>query len=87
MAEAIRMPELGQATDQGTIVEWLVAEGAPVEMGQMLFVVQTDKAEVEVECVADGVLLRIVVPKGETVETGTVVAYVGEPGEAVDGLS
>lgn len=83
MAEAIVMPKLGQTVDDGTIVSWLVEEGQAVELGQPLLVVETDKAEVEVECVAEGVLLKIVVPAGETVEAGTVIAYVGEPGDEI----
>lgn len=83
MAEAILMPKLGQTVDDGLIVSWLVQEGAEIEMGDPLLVVETDKTEVEVECVADGVLLRIVVPAGETVVAGTVIAYVGEPGEEI----
>ena len=77
------MPELGQTVDEGRIVEWQVAEGDAVELGQVLFTVETDKAEVEVESVAEGVVLRIRVPNGETVTTGEVVAYVGEVGEPV----
>jgi pyruvate/2-oxoglutarate dehydrogenase complex dihydrolipoamide acyltransferase (E2) component len=83
MAEAIVMPELGQTESGGTIQSWLVAEGAPVELGDPLFIVETDKAEVEVECVGEGVLLKIVVPAGEKVDTGTVIAYVGEPGDPI----
>lgn len=81
MAEAIQMPKLGQTDNEGTIVSWLLAEGDEVELGQPLLIVETDKAEVEVECVAEGVVLRIVVPEGETVDAGTIIAYVGEPGE------
>jgi pyruvate/2-oxoglutarate dehydrogenase complex dihydrolipoamide acyltransferase (E2) component len=81
MAEAILMPDLGQTESGGTIQDWLVAEGAAVELGDPLLIVETDKAEVEVECVGDGVLLKIVVPAGEHVDTGTVIAYVGDPGE------
>lgn len=77
------MPELGQTVDEGQIVEWHVAEGDNVELGQEIFTVETDKAQVEVESVAEGVVLRIVVPAGATVTTGTVLAYVGEPGETV----
>lgn len=83
MAEAITMPELGQTVSEGRIVEWLVAPGDAVELGQPIFVVETDKANVEVESVEEGVLLQIVVPAGETVETGTVLAYVGAAGESV----
>lgn len=81
MAEAIVMPELGQTVSEGYISQWYVEEGAPVELGAPLLLVETDKAEVEVESVAEGVLLRIVVPAGQTVDCGTVIAYVGQPGE------
>ncbi len=83
MAEAITMPELGQTVDEGTIVEWLVKPGDTVELGQPIFVVETDKANVDVESIAEGTLLKIVVPGGQTVETGTVLAWVGQPGESV----
>lgn len=83
MAEAIVMPKLGQTVDEGHIRSWLVGEGDGVELGEPLLVVETDKAEVEVECVAEGVLLKIVVPAGQTVPSGTVIAYVGEPGDEV----
>ncbi len=81
MAEAIVMPELGQTVSEGHIQRWLVEEGNPLELGDPLLVVETDKAQVEVESVAEGVLLRIVVPAGQTVESGTVIAYIGEAGE------
>lgn len=85
MAEAIVMPELGQTVSEGYISRWFVEEGGAVELGAPLLLVETDKAEVEVESVAEGVLLRVVVPAGETVDCGTVIAYVGQPGEALPG--
>lgn len=84
MAETIVMPDLGQTVSEGTIQRWLVQEGEPVELGQPLLVVETDKAEVEVESVAEGVLLRIVEPAGRTVEAGSVIAHIGAAGEPVD---
>lgn len=83
MAEAIVMPELGQTVSEGAIVEWFLKEGDAVEMGDPLLLVETDKTEVEVECVADGVLLRIVAPAGSRVEAGDVIAYVGEEGDEI----
>lgn len=83
MAEAIVMPELGQTVSEGTIESWLFDEGDEVELGEGLLVVETDKAQVEVESVAEGVLLKIVVPVGQTVESGTVIAYIGEPGDDI----
>lgn len=81
--EAIVMPALGQTSEEAYIQEWLVQEGDTVEMGQPLLSVETDKAQLDVECVADGVLLKIVCPADTTVNAGTVIAYIGEPGEEV----
>ncbi|UKA77598.1 biotin/lipoyl-containing protein [Arthrobacter sp. FW306-07-I] len=81
--EAIVMPALGQTSEEAYIQEWLVQEGDTVEMGQPLLSVETDKAQLEVECVADGVLLKIVCPADTTVNAGTVIAYIGEPGETI----
>lgn len=81
--ESIVMPALGQTSEEAYIQEWLVQEGDTVEMGQPLLSVETDKAQLEVECVADGVLLKIVCPADTTVNAGTVIAYIGEPGEEV----
>ena len=77
------MPELGQTVSGGTVGSWLIEEGGDVELGEPLLIVETDKAEVEVECAAEGVLLKIVVPAGQAVETGSVIAYVGEPGDEI----
>lgn len=85
MAEAIIMPELGQTVSGGTISDWLVEEGAEVELGQPLLSVETDKTVLDVECAAEGVLLKVLFPVGADVESGTVIAYVGQPGEEVPG--
>ncbi|MDP9460028.1 MAG: hypothetical protein M3Q22_07185 [Actinomycetota bacterium] len=83
MAEAIIMPELGQTTTGGTISAWLIEEGATVELGEPLLSVETDKTEIDIECVAEGTLLKQLFPVGSEVESGTVIAYVGEPGDEV----
>lgn len=76
--ESIVMPSLGQTTSEAYIEKWLVEEGAMVELGQALLTVETDKAQLDVESVAEGMLLKIVVPEGQTVEAGTVIAYIGD---------
>jgi pyruvate dehydrogenase E2 component (dihydrolipoamide acetyltransferase) len=81
--QRIDMPSLGQTTDQLVIVEWLKKEGDAVALGESLFSVQTDKAQVEVESVATGTLLKVLRDAGETVRAGSPVAYVGAPGEVV----
>lgn len=83
MAEAIVMPALGETSDELHIIKWLVAEGESVELGQPLLVVETDKAELEVESAAEGTLLKIVVEEGQDVEASTVIAYVGAPGDQI----
>lgn len=83
MAHRIDMPSLGQTTDELLIVEWLKKEGDTVGLGESLFSVQTDKAQVEVESVAAGTLLKVLRVAGDTVQAGTPVAYIGAPGEAV----
>lgn len=79
----VRMPPLGQSSDDVRITEWLVAEGAEVARGAALVAIETDKAELELEATADGTVLRIEHAAGETVRAGTVVAWIGEPGEAI----
>ncbi|MDH2442927.1 hypothetical protein QDR37_03105 [Amnibacterium sp. CER49] len=81
MSEAILMPELGQTVSGGYIAKWLVAEGEFVELGAPLLSVETDKTELDVESVAEGVLLKQLFPEGAEVESGTVIAYIGEEGE------
>jgi pyruvate dehydrogenase E2 component (dihydrolipoamide acetyltransferase) len=83
MPQRIDMPSVGQTTDELVIVEWLKKEGDTVALGESLFSVQTDKAQVEVESVAAGTLLKVLRDAGDTVQAGSPVAYIGAPGEAV----
>lgn len=82
MATDVVLPRLGLTQDEGTIVRWLKAEGARVTKGEPLFEVMTDKATLEIESPATGVLLRILVAEGGTVAVATPIAVIGEPGEA-----
>ena len=83
MAVAIRVPDLGTTVDEMRLVAWLVAEGEPVKRGDMLAEIETDKATSELESVAEGVLLKQVVPDDSTVTKGDILAYVGKPGESI----
>ncbi|WP_101949627.1 dihydrolipoamide acetyltransferase family protein [Mycobacterium sp. 3519A] len=76
-----KMPALGSDMDEGTLNEWLVKPGDPVTRGQVVAVVETTKAAVEVECWHEGTVGELVVPIGETVQVGTVLATLLEPGE------
>ncbi|KPL89795.1 hypothetical protein SE16_03155 [Ardenticatena maritima] len=70
--------------EEGAIAAWLKNEGDPVKKGEVVAEVETDKATVEMEAPADGVLLKILVPAGQVVPVNTPVALIGEPGEAVE---
>lgn len=77
------MPQLGLTMTEGVITKWLKAEGEPVQKGEPLYEVETDKLTNVVESEDDGVLLQIVAAEGEEVPVQGLLAYIGEPGEAV----
>ena len=87
MATEVLMPKMGLTMTEGTIEEWKFKEGDTVKKGDILFSVATDKLTNDVECEADGVLLKIFLPEGETGPCKSVIAYIGQPGEAVPGGS
>ena len=76
MVTEVILPKLGQTMEEGTIVEWLKQEGEPIQRGEVLFMVETDKATLEVEASARGFLRKILVPVGQTVSVLTVVALI-----------
>src|SRR6266576_6451662 len=82
MTNEVKLPRLGQGMESGTIVKWLKSEGEPVEKGEPLYELDTDKVTQEVEAEASGVLLKIAIPEGE-VEVGKTIGFIGEQGEAV----
>ncbi|MGZ8771643.1 MAG: biotin/lipoyl-containing protein, partial [Aeromicrobium sp.] len=83
MAHPILMPKPGQMTEECTLVAWLKQPGDPVHRGDVLFEIETDKSNMDVEAFDDGVLLRTYVEVGQTVPVNSTVAYVGQEGEAV----
>src|SRR3954452_15262941 len=85
MAEELVMPRLSDTMEQGTIARWLKAEGDAVSEGDVLAEIETDKATMELNSYADGVLLKILVGDGESAALGAPIAIVGEEGESVDG--
>jgi pyruvate dehydrogenase E2 component (dihydrolipoamide acetyltransferase) len=79
----VKMPKLGLTMEQGTVVEWLKAEGDAVKQGQPLFVLETDKLTLEAEAPASGTLGQILIPAGTTVSTGTAVGLIYLAGEVL----
>ena len=76
-----KLPSLGADMDEGTLLTWHVKPGDPVKRGQVVAVVDTSKAAVDVEIWNDGVLSELRVQPGEKVPVGTVLATLLEPGE------
>ncbi len=83
MAQLLRLPEIATGTTEAVLSSWSVAENASVSAHDVVAVVETAKAVVDVEAESDGVLLRLLVQPGAEVETGAPIALVASPGETV----
>ncbi|MDO8211891.1 dihydrolipoamide acetyltransferase family protein [Conexibacter sp. CPCC 206217] len=81
-AQVVAMPRLSDSMEEGTIVTWLVADGAPVARGEEIVEVETDKATMPYEAEGDGVLHHAVAA-GETVAVGTTIARIAPEGVAL----
>ena len=84
MATELTMPQMGYDMQEGTVLRWLKGEGDAVANGEPIAEIETDKAVVEFESYADGVLHRIIVPAGTTVPVGQPIAVVGGQDESVE---
>ncbi len=73
----LTMPQMGVSVAEGTIVEWRVEVGDRVSADQTVCDISTDKIDTEVPSPAAGVITEILVPVGETVPVGTVLARMG----------
>lgn len=81
MPTNVIMPQLGESVVEGTVSKWLKAEGDAVQEFEPLLEISTDKVDSEIPAPANGVVLQINVREGETVERGTLLAVIGQPGE------
>ena len=82
MAIAIRVPRVGQAAEEATLVAWLRTTGDLVVQGDVVATVETDKTEIEVESPADGIVGELRAYEGELYPIGAVMVYVLAQGEA-----
>ena len=80
------MPKLAMAMNEGTINEWLMADGARVEKGAPIMVVETEKVSYDVESPLAG-FLHIIVPVGETVPVETLVGKIASTEEELQSLA
>src|SRR5258708_38522690 len=81
MATSVVMPALEMAQETGKIVSWVKKEGDTVSKGEILLEVETDKAVVEIEATADGVLAGVKSQEGDVVPVGQTIAWLVAPGE------
>lgn len=85
MPQPIAMPQMGVTMEAGTILKWLKQPGDAVRKDEPIMEIQTDKVSLEVTSDVEGTLLAILVGEGKEVPVGEVLAWVGQPGEAVPG--
>jgi pyruvate dehydrogenase E2 component (dihydrolipoamide acetyltransferase) len=78
------MPQVGQDIKTAVIVEWFKKENDPVQKGDIIATVESDKAAFDVEAYESGVLLKILYPRGQEIEVLTPIAYIGRPGESIE---
>lgn len=83
MATEVIMPKAGMSMEVGTVVKWLKKEGDPVEKGEPILEILTDKVNMEVEAEVSGILLKILAEKEEELPVFTVLAYIGAAGEVI----
>src|SRR6266849_5474592 len=81
MATDVILPALGMSQDTGKIIQWLKSEGEQVVKGEPLVEIETDKATVEIEAPANGVLARVSAAAGEDIPVGQVIAAILAPEE------
>ncbi|MGH7698142.1 MAG: biotin/lipoyl-containing protein, partial [Candidatus Dormibacteria bacterium] len=81
MAYQVTMPQMGYDMTEGSINRWLVEEGAKVERGDVIASIATEKADIDIEAYASGVLRKILVAPGTKVPVGQPIAVIAEPEE------
>jgi len=86
MASKVIMPKLSPTMEEGQIARWLKKEGDKVSMGEPLAEIDTDKATMEMQALANGVLRKILINEGESAPLGQLIAIVAEPDEDISSL-
>ncbi len=76
MATAISMPKLGMTMEEGTVIEWPLSIGEPVEKGEIVLIIESEKAEVEIEAATSGILRHTYIETGDTVPCGTLLGAI-----------
>jgi pyruvate dehydrogenase E2 component (dihydrolipoamide acetyltransferase) len=84
--KTVEMPKMGDTMEEGKILRWIKHEGDPVDKGESLAEVETDKVNIEIESFASGVLRKILVPEGASAPIGAGIALIGAPDEPLPGM-
>jgi len=87
MATKVLVPLLGEGVEEVTVIKWLKQEGDSVNELEPLLEVNTDKVDTEIPAPTSGTVLKIVAEEGAPAKVGTVLAFIGKPGESVEGAS
>src|SRR5512140_3774365 len=87
MATKVVVPRLGEGVDEVTVSKWLKKEGDSVNELEPLLEVNTDKVDTEVPSPAAGTVLKIVAQEGVPARVGAVLAFIGKPGESLEGAA
>jgi len=80
------MPKLSDTMEEGRILRWLKKEGDPIETGQALAEVETDKATVEMEAYSNGTIRKLIAVEGQFAKVGELIAIIGAAGEDISSL-
>jgi pyruvate dehydrogenase E2 component (dihydrolipoamide acetyltransferase) len=83
MGSRVVMPKLTDTMEEGVVVKWKKQEGEAVAAGDVLAEIETDKAVMDLEAFASGVLRRVLAAEGETVKAGALIGVIGEPDEDI----
>jgi pyruvate dehydrogenase E2 component (dihydrolipoamide acetyltransferase) len=86
MATQVIMPKLSPTMEEGQLSRWLKKEGDKVSMGEPLAEIDTDKATMEMQALANGVLRKIIIKEGESAPLGQLIAVIGEPDEDISAM-
>jgi len=86
MATQVIMPKLSPTMEEGQLSRWLKKEGDKVSMGEPLAEIDTDKATMEMQALANGVLRKIIINEGESAPLGQIIAIIGEPDEDISAM-
>lgn len=87
MPTKVLVPLLGEGVEEVTVTKWLKAEGESIQELEPLLEVNTDKVDTEIPAPVSGTLLKIMAQEGLPAKVGTILGFIGKPGETMDGVT